>query len=181
LSDFESHKKEYKKLAKKWNAHNFRACLQQLGALEGLYLVSNMEASYVKLLGCALGMLSLFFIGKDYVSLSLLDKEMVDVLLEGIDLEKKNSKLKKFFHDVLKNFSILKILTTRAISTTLFVSILASMMSKIFFGEGSYSESNRIIIGIITVAVGAITCFLYYQFYEPLEEAKRAAKTYESA
>lgn len=177
LDDFESHKNsaiEYKKFAKKWSEHNFTVCLQQLGALGGLYFVSNMEAHYVKPLGIILGLISLFFIGKDYVTLKSLDKEVVEILLVGLDLEKKNSKLKRFFHDVVQKFSIVKILTTRAISTALFVSILATRMKKILLNESYYSENNRMIIGIIVVVVGAITCGLYYQFFKPLEKEKRS-------
>ncbi|WP_316358960.1 hypothetical protein [Candidatus Neptunichlamydia sp. REUL1] len=46
-------------------------------------------------------------------------------------------------------------------------------MNKILFGEAIYTEKSRLIIGIIGVLVGVVTCVLYYQPYDSLEEAKR--------
>lgn len=176
MNDFDSHKKhvlEYKKLAKKWRSSNLKAGLQQVIALGGLHLISRMDGYYVKPVGILLGAFSIFFIGRDYVISRFLDRKVVATLLEGLKLEKRNANLQKFFLHVLQKFSVFKILVIRALTTVLFVSILAHKMNKILFGEAIYTKKSRMIIGLIGVLVGVVTCVLYYQPYDSLEEAKR--------
>jgi hypothetical protein len=152
--------------------HNFVGAIEQFATLGLLYFVSDMHSGFVKPLGIVLGLLSLFSLGKDYIGSKTLDKKIVDLVLKGTSLEKRNPGFKKFFHNILSEFSIVKILTTRSLVTALCVSLLAFRINKIFFGETLHSGGTRIIFGIITAAVGAITCILYYSSYQNLEKAK---------
>ena len=133
-----------------------------------------MHGSYVKPFGILLGAISIFFICKDYATSRLLDRQFVATLLEGLKLEKKNANLQKFFQDIFKKFSVFRILVVRALTTVLFVSILAHNMKKILFPEVIYTENVRMIIGIVGALVGVVTCILYYQPYGSLEEERKS-------
>ncbi|MCB9093126.1 MAG: hypothetical protein H6620_11260 [Halobacteriovoraceae bacterium] len=164
---------EYKKLSGRWNANNVKAGILQLVVLGGLFFIGSMSGGFVKPIGGLLAALSLFFMGKDYAIAKHLDQNMVKTLLDGLSLEKSNSGLQRFFHAVLGEISLVRILTTRSISVVLYISILAHQVNTIFFGPVVYTDQMRMILGLIGVVVGSVVCVLYYQTYSVVEEAKR--------
>ncbi|WP_316358958.1 hypothetical protein [Candidatus Neptunichlamydia sp. REUL1] len=76
---------------------NLKAGLKQVIALVSLQLISGMDGYYVKPLAILLGAFSIFSIVQDYVISRFLDRKVVATLLEGLDLEKRNTSLQKFF------------------------------------------------------------------------------------
>ena len=107
---------------------------------------------------------------KDYSRSKNLDEKVVQLVLDGLELEKRKPSLDRFFHRVFDQFSVMKILVSRSICTVLCVFFIGTSLGKIFSGKDSVDSQYEIIMGLIGAALGAITCILYYSSYKKFEE-----------
>ena len=86
-----------------------------------------------------------------------------------VDLEKKKPSFDRFFHNVLSEFSVVKILASRSICTVLCIYYLSFSMNKILFGKDAAAGEHRVLLGLIGAAAGVITCVLYYSSYKEFD------------
>ena len=110
---------------------------------------------------------------RDYARSKNLDTKVVRLVLKGIDLEKRKPSFDRFFHNVLGEFSVVKILVTRSMCTVLCVYYLSFSMNKILIGKDVAAGEHKVLLGLIGVAIGVITCILYYSSYKEFDEIKK--------
>lgn len=173
LSDSERHRAqaiEYKKLAAVFKKNNMIGIIEMFASLGPLYYISKVDAPYVKPLGCLFVFLAIFLMSRDYMRSKNLDAKVVRLVMKGVDLEKKKPSFDRFFHNVLGEFSIVKILASRSLCTVICVYFLGSSMNQIWFGNSSAPSEHRILLGLIGSVVGIVTCILYYESYKKLDE-----------
>ena len=178
LSDAETHRAqaiEYKKLAATFKQNNFKGLFEMFASLAPLYYLSKREIPYVKPLSCLLGLFAVYLIARDFMRSKELDEKIVRLVIKGIDLERKKSSFDRFFHNVLNEFSIVRILVSRSLSTVLCVYYLSFSMNRILFGSETVAGEPKILLGLIGTLFGAITCYLYYRSYKELEDLKSAS------
>ncbi len=176
LNDPEKHRGqaiEYKKLASIFKKNNIIGIAEMFATLGPLYYISNIDAPYAKPLGCLFALLAVFLMARDYTRSKNLDEKVVRLVLKGIDLEKKKPSFDRFFHNVLGEFSVIKILASRSMCTVLCVYFLSFSINKIFVGKDSAASEHKIMLGLIGAAVGVITCILYYSSYKEFDELKK--------
>ncbi|MDN3507095.1 MAG: hypothetical protein P0S96_07695 [Simkaniaceae bacterium] len=164
---------EYKKLASIFKKNNMIGVIEMFATLGPLYYISGIEASYAKPLGFFFALLAILLMARDYTRSKNLDVKVARLVLEGIELEKKKPSFDRFFHNVLSEFSVIKILVTRSICTVLCVYYLSFSINKIFVGGGSAASEHKLILGLIGAVIGGITCVLYYSSYKEFDELKR--------
>lgn len=176
LNDSERHRAqaiEYKKLATIFKKNNMIGVIEMFASLGPLYYISKIDAPYVKPLGCLFALVAVFLMARDYMRSKNLDVKVVRLVLKGIDLEKRKPSFDRFFHNVLGEFSVVKILVSRSICTVLCVYYLSFSMNQILIGKGAAAGEHRVLLGFIGVAIGVVTCALYYSSYKEFDELKR--------
>jgi Ca2+/Na+ antiporter len=175
LNDSERHRAqaiEYKKLAAIFKKNNMIGIIEMFASLGPLYYISKIDAPYVKPLGCLFALVAVFLMARDYTRSKNLDGKVVRLVLKGIDLEKKKPSFDRFFHNVLGEFSVVKILVLRSICTVLCVYYLSFSMNKILVGKDAAAGEHKVLLCLIGAAFGAITCVLYYRSYKEFDELK---------
>lgn len=178
LADPEKHRAqaiEYKKLALLFKKNNMVGLIEMFATLGPLYFVSDITTPYLKPLGCALALLAVFFMGKDYVRSKNLDEKIVRLVSSGVELEKKRPSFDRFFHNILGEFSVARILASRSICTVMCIHFLSSSINKIFVGKDPAVGGHKIILGLFGVVIGAIACIFYYSSYKKINELKSSA------
>lgn len=171
LNGSESHRAqaiEYKRLAVLFKKNNLIGIVEIFATLGPLYFISDIKTPYIKLLGGLLAFLAVFIMERDYRRSKKLDEKVAKLVLNGIQLEKKNPSFERFFHNVLNEFSIVRILASRSLCTVLCVYFLCASINKIFVGKAVYGD-HKIILGLIGAAIGAIVCVLYYSSYKKFD------------
>lgn len=175
LNDSEKHRAqaiEYKKLAAIFKKNNMIGIIEMFASLGPLYYISKLDVPYVKPLGCLFALVAVFLMTRDYTRSKNLDTKVVQLILKGIKLEKKKPSFDRFFHNVLNEFSVVKILASRSISTVACVYFLSSLINTILFGKDLGVSEHKVLLGLIASAVGVVTCMLYYGSYKAFDELR---------
>lgn len=157
LNDSERHRAqaiEYKKLAAIFKKNNMIGVIEMFASLGPLYYISKLDAPYVKPLGCLFALVAIFLMTRDYARSKNLDAKVVRLVLKGIDLEKRKSFFDRFFHNVLGEFSVVKILVSRSICTVLCIYYLSFSMNKILIGKDVATGEHKVLLGLIGAALG---------------------------
>jgi len=176
LNDSERHREqaiEYKKLAAIFKKNNMIGVIEMFASLGPLYYISKLDAPYAKPIGCLFALAAVFLMTRDYARSKNLDGKVARLVLQGIDLEKKKPSFDRFFHNVLSEFSVVKILVTRCMCTMLCVYYLSFSMNKIFVGKDAAVSEHKALLALIGAALGIVTCVLYYSSYKDFDEIKR--------
>lgn len=162
---------EHKKLALLFKRNNFTGIVEMVFTLGPLHMIAINNVPYEKLLGALFASLAVFFIAWDYSRSKSLDKKVAGLVMRGVELEREKSLASRFFHNVLSQFSIVKILVSRSLSTAVCVYFLCGSLSKIFMGKETYGD-QRFLLALIGVVFSSVIVFLYYSSFKELDEAK---------
>ena len=109
---------------------------------------------------------------KDFLTTRRIEENMAQMILEGVDLEAKNSSFGKFFHGILQSFNFTNILIQRSIVNVLALGCLGYLMLQ-FIGEINHGVTpSRWFLSLFTWIPGVIACKLYYDSLKVLDEAK---------
>lgn len=162
---------EYKKLAAAFKRNNMLGAIEMLATLGPLYLISKGNAAYSKSLGILFACLAVIFMARDYSRSKRSDKKIAELVESGIELERKKPSFDRFFHQILSQFPIVKILALRSLYTVVCVYSLSAFLNKTLFEKEGYGDS-KIAIGVIGAVVGITTIFLYYGSFKKLDQLK---------
>lgn len=95
-----------------------------------------------------------------------LDIRMSQITLEGFNLERSNPRLKTFFHQVLEEFGIIRILILRAIFDVMALYFFVSAVCKLCL---DYNPDLALTIKTFYPALGLLGFFLSDLYYKPLK------------
>ncbi len=113
--------------------------------------------------------LSVYFFIKHFIALLRLEENMGQIILDGVEFEKKNPSEKRGFHSILRSFDFTKILMERCIINVLAVGGLAYFIRDILSPEIAISMW---FMSLIVCISSAVICKLYSDTLKILDEAK---------
>lgn len=167
---------EHQEAAQTIQRSRMHAFAFQAGIWILLFCLKGMHAQQTNLIATMLFGLFLASRLKNFTARRNLDIRMTQITLEGLKLENKNY-LGNFFHDVLQQFGIIRIMLQRAIF---------DLMALYFFANAAYhltldyNPSLALNLETYYPALGILGFFfgdLYYKPLKPLMEAKQAVAT----
>jgi hypothetical protein len=174
-----SAQKQHKSLTDKYkNADRF---VKKLGLFGGMMQFSiimvafswkHVFLSYYKVAFPALMCLSLYLLIKDFWKLLRVEKTMAQVVLEGVELEKKHSGLGKFFHGFLQSFNFANVLMQRSFVNVLTLIGLGYLIFQFIGSEMPDIKISRWILSIAVWIPTVVACKLYYDSLKVLYDAK---------
>jgi hypothetical protein len=102
-----------------------------------------------------------------------LDQDMTHITLEGIALEKHNPRLESFFHDVLRDFGIFRIMLQRALLDLGILFFFSFSVLQLILEMKPDFEINSWLLYPLVGILGFFFGDLYYEPLKPLVNAKR--------
>lgn len=127
---------------------------------------------HYEIAGSLLFCLSIYFLVKDFIASLRIERNMAQMILEGVDLETKNSTLGKFFHGALQSFNFMNTLVIRAMVNVFAVHALGYFIRQFIGDVNPEVTISQWFISLIAWIPGVIACKLYYDSLKCLDEAK---------
>jgi len=132
----------------------------------------NSEIPYYELGVPFLFCLSLYFLVRDFIYMFRIERNMTQMILEGVALESKNNSREKVFHQILRSFNFTNILVQRSLMNAFALAAIGYFM--LVFINCVYP---KVFVGRWTVCLfsfipSVLACKLYYDSLKDLDEAK---------
>lgn len=174
-----SAQKQHKSLTDKYkSADRF---VKKLGLVGGMMQFSiimvafswkHVPLDHYKVAFPALICLSLYLLAKDFLTLLRVEKNMAQMILEGVELEAKQNGLGNFFHSLLQSFNFTSILVQRSLVNVLALGGLCYLIFQFVGNEIPDVKINRWLLGVLVWIPAVVACKLYYDSLKGLDEAK---------
>ena len=132
----------------------------------------HVGIGHYEIAGSLLFCLSVYFLVKDFITSLRIEKNMALMILEGVDLEAKNSALGKFFHGALQSFNFTNTLILRAVVNVLALNCLGYFILQFISDVNPDITISRWFVSLLAWIPGVIACKLYYDSLKDLDEAK---------
>jgi len=136
-----------------------------------LFSLRSFHVQHVNLIATILFEIFLLSRVMDFNLRRNLDIRMSQVTLEGVELERNNPRLKTFFHQVLKQFGIIRIMILRAMFDVMALYFFASSAYRLCV---DYNSDLALSIRTFYLAFGLLGFFLGDLYYEPFKSVVRA-------
>lgn len=174
-----SHHQSYQSLVNKYkNGAQFvkklgtASTLIQLGIIGFANGWKHLEIPYYTIFAPLLFSLSIYFLIKDFLVFRRIDENIARMILEGVDLEKKNAKLGQFFHNILQSFNIAQILLQRSLLNVVALLCFSYWICQFITEVSSDFVINRSLLNVFLGILTAIAGKIYYDSFKDLTEAK---------
>lgn len=132
----------------------------------------HLEYPFYKVGALLLFAVCLYRFGKDFFTFLKVDAYSSQLILDGISLENKNASLGKYFHEVLDDFNLVKILSQRSLVNFLAFGCLGYFLSLFIIDFKPDFVISFGWLGVISAFLTTVTCTFYYASLKPIEEAK---------
>lgn len=137
-----------------------------------VYSWKHLEIDYYKIIAPILFSLSIFFLVKDFLATRRTEVYMTQIILNGVDLEKKHSGLEKIFTTSLKSFNFNRTLVQRSLINALALGCLGYLIFQ-FIGEAIPNiKVSRWFLGLFVWVPSITATVLYYETLKVLDKAK---------
>ncbi|MBP7074556.1 MAG: hypothetical protein KBA81_04135 [Rhabdochlamydiaceae bacterium] len=132
----------------------------------------HLEIPYYKFAGLILFSWAIYSFIKDFWTFLRIEKSCAQLILDGVESEKRNKNFGNFFHEVLQNFKLVKVLLQR------------SLVNLVAFGCFGYFLSQYIVdlnpdfvisprsLSFVTAIFTALASKFYYDSLKSLAETK---------
>lgn len=144
----------------------------QLSIMGVIHSWRHLEIGYYHIAVPVLFSLSIYYLAKNFFASHRIEGSMAQMILEGIDIETKNSSFGKFFHGILRSFNLMSILVQRSLFNVVVVICLGNLMVQFINDVNPAITISRWFVSLFSWAPGAIACKLYYDSLKELDEAK---------
>jgi hypothetical protein len=146
--------------------------VMQVGIIGFAYSWKHVPLDYYKIAFPILVCLSIYFLVKDFRTLLRIEGNMTQMILEGVELEKKNNGLGKFFHGLLQSFNFTNTLIQRSLINVLALGGLGYLVFQFIGSEIPDIKISRWFLSVFVWMPAVIACKLYYDALKVLDEAK---------
>jgi hypothetical protein len=132
----------------------------------------HLEIPYYKLVGLILFSWVIYSFLKDFLTFLKFEKKIAQMILDGVELEKRNTSFGNFFHEVLRDFNLVKVLSQRSLVNLVAVGCFGYFLSQFIADlNPSFAISPRLLV-LISGVFTLLTYKLYYDSLKPLAETK---------
>jgi len=149
----------------------------QIGFIGAINAWKPLAIGYYHIAVPVLFILSVYYLVKDFFILLRIEKRMAKMILEGIDLEIKNSNFGSFFHRVLQSFNFTSILVQRSLVNILALGCLGYLMLQFIRETNPAVPISQWFLSVFIWIPGVIASKLYYDSLKDLDEAKERMRT----
>jgi len=132
----------------------------------------HLEIPYFKIAAPILFAWCLYQFAKDFFSFLKVDRYRAQLISDGISLEKKNTSIGKFFHEVLDDFNLMKTLSQRSVVNLLAFGCLGYFLSQFITELNPELVISHGLLVFISMTLTTITCKLYYDSLKSIAEIK---------
>jgi hypothetical protein len=117
--------------------------------------------------------LSLYFLVKDFLTSRRIEGNIAQMILDGVELEKRNPTVGKFFHGLLQSFNFTRVLLERSLINVLALCCLSYLIFR-FVGDVIFPgvTIGRWSLGLCIWIPSVVACKLYHDSLKVLDEAK---------
>lgn len=134
--------------------------------------MQHLKMPYYQIVASLLLLWGIYAFMKDFLVFLRVEKAVAQIIVEGMELEKRNIKLGKLFCDALRDFNLMRTLSIRS-----FVNFAVSGCYGYFLRQFIHEIYPAFTISLsftILMVAGftALTCKLYYVRLRPLQEMK---------
>lgn len=162
---------EYQESAQTVRRFRMYAFIFQAGIWAFLFCLRNLHIQQVNLIATILYGVFLLSRFRDFNLRRNLDIRMTQVTLEGSQLEQRNPRLEGFFHQVLGQFGIIRIMILRAMFDLMALYFFASAAYRLAL---DYNPSLALNMKIYYPTLGVLGFFLSDLYYKPLKALMKA-------
>lgn len=165
---------DYKQLLQFGRKLGLLGGITQFSILIFINASKHLEIPYYKFVAAILFSWCLYQFVKDFFTFLKVDRYRAQIISDGISLEKKNSSLGKFFHEVLDDFNFIKILSQRSLVNLIAFWCLGYFLSQFVVELNPSLVVSRGLLVFISGILTTIACKFYYDSHKPIAETKEA-------
>lgn len=145
---------------------------QQFGTIMFLSGWKRLQIEYYTIAAPVLLSLSIYFFVKDFLTFRRVDINVNRIVLEGVELEKKDAGFEKFFHNILRDLNLVKILLQRAAVNILILCCLGYLTYQFINEINLAFVIHKVILSLLAGTLSAFAGILYYDSIKPLAKVK---------
>ncbi|MGH2612311.1 MAG: hypothetical protein ACRDFB_04605 [Rhabdochlamydiaceae bacterium] len=162
---------EYHEAANTVRRFRMYAFAFQAGIWILLFCLRNLHVQQVNWIAAVLFGLFLASRFRDFNLRRNLDIRMTQVTLEGVKLEKNTARLENFFHGVLQQFGVIRIMILRAMFDLVALYLFVSAVYRLVL---DYNPDLALNIKTYYPALGILGFFLSDLYYKPIKAVMKA-------
>jgi hypothetical protein len=162
---------EYQECASTVQRFRYYAFAFQAGIWVLIFCLKGLQIQQVNLIAAVLFGLFLASRFRDFSLRRNLDIRMTQITLEGVKLEQRNPRFETFFHEVLQQFGIVRVMILRAIFDLMALYFFASAIYRLSL---DYNPTLALNIKTYYPALGILGFFLSDLYYKPLKPLMKA-------
>ncbi len=132
----------------------------------------HVVTGYYEIAFPALTLLSFYFLIKDFTTLLRIEKNLTNMVIDGVELEKKTPKLGRFLHDILKDFNLARTLIQRSFVNILALFGLSYLIYQFISDLTPNLEVHYVLLGSVSVFFSVLAAKLYYDVLKELSITK---------
>jgi hypothetical protein len=144
----------------------------QFSIISLAYSWKHVPLDHYKIAFPVLAFLSIYFLVKDFRLLLWIEKNMTQMVLDGVELENKQRSFEKFFHGLLQSFNFANVLLQRSFVNVLALGGLGYLIFQFIGSEFPDIKISRWLISVFVWIPAVVACKLYYDSLKVLDEAK---------
>lgn len=173
LNNHQSLVNDYQELAQTVQRFRMYAFSFQAGIWIILFCLKYLQVQHLNLIATILFGLFLATRVRDFNLRRNLDVRMTQITLEGIMLEQKNPRLETFFHEVLQQFGIIRVMVLRAIVDVIALFFFCGAVYQMILDFNPTVEINIKTFYPVLAVLGFFMSNLYYKPLKALMKAKQ--------
>ncbi len=165
LDDYEKRTQFVKKLG-------LSGGMMQFSVILVVNSLKHLEIPYYKLISPLLLLWAIYAFMKDFLIFLRIEKDVAQIIENGVALEKRNASFGRYFHKVLEDFNLIKILSVRSLINLVAFGCFGYFLSQCIAElNPAFAISHSLLI-FITGGLTVIACKFYYNALRTLAETK---------
>ncbi len=134
-----------------------------------------LEIPFYELGGMVLFSWALYLVLNDYLTFLRIEKMIAQVILDGRELEKKNTRIGNFFHQIFVKFDLVRILSQRSFMNLVTFGGLGYFLSQFIADLNPSLAISYRLLAVISGILTIIACKFYYDALKSLADSKTQA------
>jgi len=163
---------EYQQMAQFVKTSGQSGGMLQLSLIMVMNSLRSLKIPHYEVICPLLLFWAIFAFSKAFLAFLRVEKDVAHIIVDGITLEKRHSSLENYFHDVLDDFSPMKIISIRSLVNFAAFGSYGYFLSRLIADLDPDFTVNYAILALISAMLTAITCKLYLNALKSLIKMK---------
>lgn len=170
--DYQTLLDEYKQRAQFVKKLGLSGGMMQFSAIMVVNSLKPLQIPYYKLIAPLVLLWAIYSFTKDFITFLRIEKGVAQIIVDGIALEKRNASFGSYFHEVLDDFNLLKILSIRSLVNLVSFGCFGFFLSRFIADFNPDLAVSHPVLALIAAILTTAACKLYYGALKPLVETK---------